>query len=167
VAERAGVSRMTVYYQFGAKADLMEALFDDLARRGRMDQLGEAFRNPDPVEALMRFIEVFCGFWATDRVGLRRLRAWEAVERDEVEIGHGRDAWRRQGLQTLVARLGKELGVPPKESMDDTVDVLHILTSFESFDALARQGRDREEIVTLLQGTARTMLGVHPPRAGR
>ena len=35
VAKQAGVSRMTVYYQFDSKAGLLDALFDDLAERRR------------------------------------------------------------------------------------------------------------------------------------
>ena len=34
VARRADVARMTVYYQFGSKRGLLEALFDLLAARG-------------------------------------------------------------------------------------------------------------------------------------
>ena len=36
VARQADVARMTVYYQFGSKPGLLEALFDDLAARGQI-----------------------------------------------------------------------------------------------------------------------------------
>src|SRR5262249_9711035 len=39
VARRAGVARMTVYYQFRSKRGVLEALFDDLANRGLMPHL--------------------------------------------------------------------------------------------------------------------------------
>src|SRR5438552_6529596 len=90
VARRADVARMTVYYQFGSKAGLLEALFDDLAARGGMAQLRAAFARPDPLEALAELIAVFCRFWASDRLVIRRLQAlsvldpdFEAVSRDE------------------------------------------------------------------------------------
>ncbi len=160
VAERAGVSRMTVYYQFGTKGDLLEALFDHLAARGRIDRLGEAFRQPDPLDALARFIEVFCGFWASDPVGIRRLRSWAALESEYAETGYGRDAWQREGLEVLVGRIRQEYGVPAEEAVVDVVDVLHALLSPESYEKLARGGRGEAEIAALLNRTARSVLGV-------
>ena len=52
VARQASVSRMTVYYQFDSRAGLLDALFDDLAARGGLDQLAAAFGLPDPLAAL-------------------------------------------------------------------------------------------------------------------
>lgn len=160
VAERAGVSRMTVYYQFGSKADLMEALFDHLAAKGRMDRLAEAFTQRDPLQGLATFIEVFCGFWASDRPGLRRLRGWAAVESDPGNGPQARDAWRREGLDVIVGRIRDAHGVPSAEEHAGVIDLLHTLTSFESYDNLARAGRDREEISDLLSRAARAVMGV-------
>lgn len=160
VAERAGVSRMTVYYQFGSKPDLLEALFDHLAARGRIDRLAEAFRQPDALDALAKFIEVFCGFWASDRVGIRRLRNWAALEPGFEETGRGREAWQREGIEVLVGRIRQEYGVPAEEAAADVVDVLHTLFGFESYDMLARGGRSGEEVSALLNRTARSVLGV-------
>src|SRR5438045_9304765 len=72
VARQAGVARMTVYYQFGSKAGLIEALFDELAGKGGLDRLPLAFRQPDPRQALEDFISAFCKFWASDKVVLGR-----------------------------------------------------------------------------------------------
>ena len=78
VAAQAGVARMTVYYQFGSKAGLLEALFDDLAARGGMDQLPAAFSRADPLDALAEFIALFCRFWASERLLIRRLQGLAA-----------------------------------------------------------------------------------------
>lgn len=160
VAERAGVSRMTVYYQFGAKQELLEALLDHLAARGRMDRLREAFEEPGALDALDRFIETFCGFWGSDRVGLRRLRAWASVEAAGEDGALERDAWRRQGLEKLVGRVREELGVPAEADVVEVVDVLHALTSFGTYDSLAGGGRSPSEVAALLQRAARRVLGV-------
>ena len=67
VARQAGVARMTVYYQFGSKPGLLEALFDDLAARGQIgEHLAAAFRRPDALQALAGFIAAFAHFWAAD-----------------------------------------------------------------------------------------------------
>jgi AcrR family transcriptional regulator len=160
VAELAGVSRMTVYYQFGSKADLLESLFDHLASRGRLDLLPEAFRNPDPIAGLMRFIEIFCGFWASDPVGIRRLQSWALVEPELEPGGIKRDAWRREGLEVLVGRIGQKYGTPAEEALPGVVDILNALLSTDTYVRLMRGGRSPAEIVGLLQGTARSVLGL-------
>ena len=46
VARRADVARATVYYQFGSKTGLLEAVRDDLAEAGGMAELARVFTNP-------------------------------------------------------------------------------------------------------------------------
>ncbi len=159
VAERAGVSRLTVYYQFGSKADLLEALLDHLAGRGRVDRLPEAFREADPLVGLSRFIEVFCGFWASDPVGIRRIRGWATVA-PELDAARGRDAWQRQGLEVLLGRIRQRYGKPTREELPWVADVLHALLSPESYEKLAVAGRGPEEVARLLEETARRLLGL-------
>src|SRR5271165_852074 len=55
VAKQADVARATVYYQFGSKAGLLEAVCDSLAEAGQMSELATAFTEPDPREALRLF----------------------------------------------------------------------------------------------------------------
>src|SRR2546430_7030312 len=74
VARRADVARMTVYYQFGSRHGLLEALFDDLAARGGIPQLPSAFQAPDPLAALDRPIQFFAHFLSSARGVHRRLR---------------------------------------------------------------------------------------------
>lgn len=161
VAEQAGVSRMTVYYQFGSKQGLLEALFDRLAEHGGMDRLGEAMKREDPLDSLASLIAVFCGFWASDRVAIRRLRSWGGLRPEGADSGAmERDAWRHRALETVVRRIVKRHGKPTTRDVKDSVDLLQILTSFESYDTLARAGRDERSVARLLERTARAILGV-------
>src|SRR5947209_5962753 len=104
VARQAGVARMTVYYQFGSKLGLLEALFDDLAARGQMQQLAAAFQQPDALVSLEDYIAVFGRFWTSDRLVIRRLRGLAALD-PEVEQGlRTRDEWRPRGRGVLSRR---------------------------------------------------------------
>jgi len=67
VAREAGVSRLTVYNQFGSRKGLLEAVFDDRARLGGIQQLADAMAHPDPYQGLARLIEIFCHFWDFNR----------------------------------------------------------------------------------------------------
>jgi AcrR family transcriptional regulator len=160
VARRAGVARMTVYYQFGSRAGLLEALFDSLAGRGGMERLAGVFRLPTALEALDGLLGVFCGFWASDRLVIRRVRALGALDADFERSLHARDEGRRRAVRTILGRVAGEHGRPGAESMDEAVDVLLLLSGFETFDALAVPGRDVAGVTSLLQRLARAALGV-------
>jgi AcrR family transcriptional regulator len=156
VARRAGVARMTVYYQFGSTQGLLEAVCDSLALAGGLDQLPEAFRLPDPVKALDRFIATFMRFWATNRTVLRGAMA--VLDPDVVAVFEGRSGWRRKGLRVLVERLAKQSGRPRPKEMDDVVDALYMLTSFQTYDSLATSRRSTEQVAKLVQRLAREVV---------
>jgi AcrR family transcriptional regulator len=158
VAKQAGVARMTVYYQFGSKAGLLEALFDYLAARGRIDRLRLALEKPDPLDALDSLITVFGGFWASDRIVMRRIRALGAIDADVEKGVRARDARRRRALEVLVDRLARKSGRPGSRVRPEAVDLLHAITSFETFDTVAGTDRDIEQVTPLLQALARAVL---------
>jgi AcrR family transcriptional regulator len=140
VARQADVARATVYYQFGSKAGLLEALCDYLAELGGMSGLAEAFTEPDPRQALRRFVACFGQFWAADRSAMRRLRALALLDPDVGAVITARDQRRHQGLTVLAGRLaGTSLTAA---EADRAVRVLVTLTSFETFDTLAGPDRD-------------------------
>src|SRR5215467_1841339 len=59
VAGRADVSRLTIYYHFGSRAGLLEALYDYLATRGNMERMAEVFQAPTPATALDNMVSTF------------------------------------------------------------------------------------------------------------
>ena len=158
VAEQAGVARMTIYYQFESKRGLLEALFDALATRGLVGPLRDAFARPDPIEALDAFVIAFCGFWASDRVVIRRLRSLAALDREVGQGVHARDLRRRDGLRNMCHRLTKA-GRSPK-AHDQQLDVLQMLTSFEVFDMLAGATRGEKDVAQLVMRLVRAELGL-------
>jgi AcrR family transcriptional regulator len=140
VARQADVARATVYYQFGSKTGLLEALCDHLADLGGMSGLADVFTEPDPLLGLERFVTLFGGFWAADRPAMRRLRALALLDPDVGAVITARDQRRHQGLTVLAGRLaGTSLTAA---EADRAVRVLVTLTSFETFDTLAGPDRD-------------------------
>jgi AcrR family transcriptional regulator len=158
VARRAGLARMTVYYQFGSLRGLLEALLDSLASTGGMENRADAFGRRDPFEALDRFIEVFVGFWESDRSVLRALGAFTAVDPEFAAVIDERSVWRRKGLRVLIERFHRP-GSPIRPRLrKDLEDVLFMLTSFAVYDMLAVNGRTADQVTELLQGLARKAL---------
>src|SRR4030095_6274720 len=132
VARQAGGARMTVYYQFGSKAGLLEALFDHLASRGHIERLRHAFEQPDPLDGLDMLVSVFADFWDADRLVMRRIRALAAID-PEVDKGvRSRDGRRRHALEVLVDRIAKTSGKPLSRHRSAVIDLLPATPSFET-----------------------------------
>jgi AcrR family transcriptional regulator len=163
VARHANVSRMTIYYQFTSRAGLLEALFDDLASRARIAEgLAAAFQAPDGLAALDALIGAFARFWTTDRLVMRRLHGLAALDPEVARGKQARDERRRQAVQVLLTRLQPESG-QPAAAFAETAAVLHMLTSFEAFDALAGSGQTPEAVAPTVQRLARAALGLEAP----
>ena len=162
VARQADVARMTVYHQFGSKIGLLEALCDSLAVSGGMEQLASAFRRPEPLEALDAYITVFGRFWESDRLVTRRLRGLAALDPDFEQVIRARDERRRQGLRVIVGRLVEQHGLSESSALDELINVLYTLISFECFDTLAGPSRSIEEVVPVVQQLAGAALGLNP-----
>jgi AcrR family transcriptional regulator len=160
VAKQAGVARMTVYYQFGSKSGLLEALCDALAMRGGIQQMGNVFREVNPLAALDQFIAVFGGFWESDRLVIRRLSSLGALDPELERVLRGRGERRRQSASAMVGRLTETFGRPAAASFHEAVAILQTLTSFETFDSLAGPTRGPLEVVPVVQRLARAALGL-------
>jgi AcrR family transcriptional regulator len=164
VARQAGVARMTVYYQFQSKRGVLEALFDDLANRGLMPHLFPVFQEPVPARALDGLIGAFAAFWNSDRIVLRRARALVALDPEMADSIRERDERRREHLRKIVERLfaekgkDKQKGAVPAAALRSIIDVLHMLTSFETFDALLTGERSVEEVTRIVRHLAATAL---------
>ena len=160
VARQADVARMTVYHQFGSKIGLLEALSDSLAAHGGMEHLADAFRRPEPLDALGEYITVFGRFWDSDRLVTRRLRALAALDPDFEHVIRARDERRRQGLRVIVQRVAEKHGRPATPALDEAINVLFTLIGFECFDTLAGPTRSIQEVTPTLQRLARAVLGL-------
>lgn len=158
VAQKASVARMTVYYQFGSKVGLLEALSDDLAALGRMDRLAAAFQQVDPQTALDEFVATFARFWDADRLAMRRLRALAALDPDFEHVVRARDERRREGAGVLVRRVAEHSEHLDAKRVGEAINALYTLTSFETFDTLAGAANTIESVVPVVQRLARAAM---------
>ena len=158
VARQAGVARMTVYYQFGSKVGLLEAVYDDLAQRGLVAFLPAVFEAADALQGLDELVAAFGRFWASDRLLIRRLRALAALD-PVFEGARARDERRRDLFRGIVGRITDEHGRPEAASAGQLVAILTALASFETFDAIAGEDRSPDDVVPLVQWLSRLALG--------
>ncbi len=145
VAKAAGVTRLTVYNQFGSRNGLLEAAFDAVAEQGNLAGLAEAMAMPDPRAALARVVRTFCDFWKShDGIG-----GIFAAAATDAELGKALAA-RNERRRNLLGILADRQGVADDKAKADIVDLLFTLTSFATFAALRREGRDGDAVCALL-----------------
>jgi len=125
VARRAGVSRVTVYNQFGSRAGLLREL-----AAGARGQRGPVEASADPIDSLRQRIVDACSMWASDPGLFRGLPAPATAE-----LGTAGDD------RALVERLAAAGRLRPGCSLKEAEDVIGAITSFEVFDRLHKDGR--------------------------
>jgi AcrR family transcriptional regulator len=128
VADRAGVSRITVYNQFGSKAQLLEALAADLGPGSGAKESGEP--GSDPSDDLMRRIGEACAAWSSDPSLHRQLQRRPRLQGEVSDLD-----------RALAERLAAYDRLRPGCSIKEAEDVIGILTSFPVFDRLHKGGR--------------------------
>ena len=149
VAKEAGVTRLTVYNQFGSRQALLEAIFDDRAATSGLQRLFEAMADSDPRAGLRRLVEIFCAFWSLDPGSLAGLHAAASGDALFEASLRARNERRRKAISVLVGRLAERGDVDPNAGLDLT-DVAFVLTSFHSYAEIAA-GRTPDEACALIQ----------------
>jgi AcrR family transcriptional regulator len=153
VAKEAGVTRLTVYKQFGSRHGLLEAVFDDVARRGGLHRIPEAMAERDPRVALQRLVAIFCEFWYFNSKTLGQIIGASTADPQLEHAILARNERRRKALATLLNRIAGANRIPP-ETFDEVVDTLFVLTSHAVFSGLAVAGRSVETVCRLVQDLA-------------
>ena len=150
VAKAAGVTRLTVYHQFGSRRGLLEAVFDEIARQGRLTEIPDAMAMSDPRAALDRLVEIFCAFWNRDPA-VGRLHEAMATDPEFAQALIGRNERRRKTIDALVERIA---GKAAPRARRDAVDMIFALTSFAMF-AMLRQQRSVDNVCALVKTACR------------
>src|SRR5258705_11075391 len=155
VAKAAGVTRLTVYNQFGSRRGLLEAVFDGIARQGGLTEIPDAMAMADPLMALDRLVQIFCGFWNRDRA-VGRLHEAMATDPEFAEALLERNERRRKAVDVLIGRIAEKTASP--RTRRDAVDLIFALTSFATFAMLSRD-RAAGEVCRMVQSACRAALG--------
>ncbi len=146
LAAECGLTRQTIHNLFGTKTALLEALFDVIALDGGMDRMREAMMQSSADPMLQRFVGIFCGFWARNRLLIRRIHGIAAID---PEFGAAVTA-RNQRRTAIATRIMRR--VPASSDTKEKIAALVALTSFEFFDNLVENSLSAEQAeVTILE----------------
>ncbi|HEX6447138.1 MAG TPA: helix-turn-helix domain-containing protein [Streptosporangiales bacterium] len=159
VAERAGVTRRSVYLHFASPTELVDALFDYVAEAENLDgSMARVWAAPDAVAALRA--------WATHlaEYHVRVLAVDRAVDRvrrvDEAAAAHHRRVLsaKRGNCRRLVTWLHDEGRLAAPWTVQSATDMMYVLASSDVVEGLIvdrrwSQRRFAEHMGVLLEST--------------
>jgi AcrR family transcriptional regulator len=144
VAKRAGVSRVTVYNQFGSK----DGLLRELTAKAHNRISGQTPDPADPGDQLRQRIADSCAHWSSHPALFRRLP----------QIGD-LDVEAPGGDRALAEQLAATDQLRPGCSIKEAEDVIGAVTSFAVFDRLHKDGRrSQAAVVEILMRLVATIL---------
>jgi AcrR family transcriptional regulator len=138
LAEKAGVSRATVFNRFGSKLGVLEVLVERCFSGPEMQAIQDAIELEDPVAGLEAMIEPSCAIWEDKGFIVEQLYAIVVLEPGAAALIDEIEAVQRSGLQRLTRRLARAGRLRPGVGEARVVATLHMLTSLESFLRLRR-----------------------------
>jgi AcrR family transcriptional regulator len=156
VAERAGISRATLYQHFGSRLDLVDAICETFGQNPALTELRELIDDPDPGRALDSTLANSVRFWASEDPVLSQIYGVAAIDPAAQSLVDRQRADRRGELERLVRNLnaaGRLRPNPPR-----ALALLLVLTSYETFRELREAGLFPRQITATLRETARELL---------
>ena len=161
VARDAKVARSTVYLIFGSRAGLFDALCEDLFERAGYARLLQAKEFPDARDHMRHGLRTGIEMFAAFRDVARALYSMAALDSEATGGAIQRiEEERGRGMDRLAGRLEEQGHLRDDVDAGQAADLMWVLTSFDSFDALyTGRGLSVEEVVDRLTVTAeRTLL---------
>ena len=166
VALRAGVSRKTVYYQFGSKMGLFEALVSELETSVALPGRIQIIIQQSGRKAVLDYFAEVAKFWGRNHEIMRALHGVAASDADARKVLDRHDLARRKRLTTFVERLASRDELRENWTPRLAVDLLWLLSSFASFDQLVERSRMSVETAARMLAEA-SMVLLKPPAEKR
>jgi AcrR family transcriptional regulator len=159
VADRAGVSRATVYQHFASRLELVDSVCDVMGVNPILLQLREDVALPDVATALERTVTGSVAFWVSESPVLSQIYGVVAIDPAAKNLVDRQRRDRRGELEGLVENIGRSGRLAPGVTKRDALVTLLLLTSFETYCELREAGlSDRQAATFLKERAARELL---------
>jgi AcrR family transcriptional regulator len=154
VADRAGISRATLYQHFGSRLELVDAICETFDENPALLDLRQIVELPDAAAALDKTIANSIGFWSSEDRVLRQLYGVAAIDPAAQALVDRQRSDRRSELERLVRNLQRSGRLRDGATEQRTLTLLLVLTSYETFRELQAAGLTDRQATTFLQATA-------------
>jgi AcrR family transcriptional regulator len=158
VAERAGVSRATVYQHFPSRLDLVDAICDTFAENPSLLALRDTVVLPDAEEALSETIANTVRFWASEDAVLQQLYGATAIDPAARDLVDRQLSDRRGEMQRLARNLDEARRLRRGIDRKDALAQLMLLTGYGTYRELRLELSSDAKVIDALQAMARRLL---------
>ena len=158
VANRAGVSRATVYQHFGSRLDLINALCDSLAANPALLAVRKAVELSEPSESLSEFIAQTVRFWASEEALHQQLYGLATIDPAAQDYVRRQREDRGGEVERLATRLVSAGALKAGVGERTALARLLMLSSFEAYEELRRTGLSAGEAERTLRRMAQELL---------
>jgi len=158
VAERAGVSRATLYQHFRSRLELVDEMCEAFDANPALLALRESVTSEDPGAALAETIEHAVSFWSSEDAILSQLYGVAAIDQAAADLVERQRRDRRGEMTRLVRHLRKAGAARRELSERQGLVILMLLTSYESYRELRHAGLSDRAATSTLVETARSQL---------
>ncbi|MGZ6642958.1 MAG: TetR/AcrR family transcriptional regulator [Solirubrobacteraceae bacterium] len=165
VADRAGLSRATLYQHFRSRTELVDAICDTFDVNPALQALRETVVLPDADAALAQTIAHSVAFWSSEDAVLAQLYGAVALDEAARELVARQREDRRGELRRLQRTLAAAGRLRPGLDARDVLARLMVLTSYETYRELRLAGLSVPNVKAALQQMAAALLRVPGPSA--
>jgi AcrR family transcriptional regulator len=149
VAERATVSRPTMYHHFGSRAGLLRAVIDEMSVQGRLGETIDASGRTDPLEGMEAWLRGAVRFWWQAHPVLAPAILLTQTDPELAPVFAAEEKARRARAAHIVGRLHHAGCLDPGWSRHDATDLLWLLSGVHAFQQFRSRGKRALEDVIL------------------
>jgi AcrR family transcriptional regulator len=150
IAKRAGVTRPTVYQQFGSHRELLLAVLNDALDRADVRTIRKALQHPDAAKAVRGMIRGSCRFWDSGSLLFGRIKGLALMDEAVAHVDQLKEEVRRGHIDNITGRLSNEGLLRTGLSRKEAADRLYLLTSFEVFERMKALGHSTDAVASRL-----------------
>src|SRR3954469_13729904 len=150
VADRAGISRATLYQHFRSRLELVDAICETFDANPALLELRQIVELPDAEAALDKTIANSIRFWSSEDPVLRQLYGVAAIDPAAQNLVDRQRNDRRGELERLVNQLHHN-GRLRDRTTARALNLLLVLTSYETFRELREAGLSDRQLTATLQ----------------
>jgi AcrR family transcriptional regulator len=154
VADRAGVSRATVYQHFASRLELVDTVCDAMGVNPALVEIRKAIGLPDALEALDKVLANSVKFWSVESPILRELYGVVAIDSSARNFVDRQRRDRRSELERLAESLARSGRLARGVTRRDALVTLLLLTSFETYCELREAGLTDRQVSAYLKDAA-------------